>query len=825
MCVSPQLLFDAMSLVIHHDVADALARVGRRHSRAERRDLAVVCCIDRLRQVLRDQKASPEMFQLLEHGYMEAGWLQQLWPQPERSVSREGALHLLRMLSQAQLCYPLDDSLERFQFPALLPEDDAISVTRLQRMCPSARTGIAGAVGARLTRLEGNIPASNLKSLDTVEGCAALLQEALGNTEDASVAAQAIFDQLDSVLQFVVLSDYEILTRLEATQTAVEHENRVCDAVAQLQRRVLLHIAAQPDRPPVPACVFPPDFIHHLQIQVVRRAIALERLQQVTLWRDGVMFPVNLISSLGFLPEVVVQVQMLDGALVVLILCFAGGSATAAVSFEHALPVVLAELVRPVCESGNFVDLRWDRQLFNNRHLAHALQRMYEGCQDTVSVGLKNSQRIRTVAPSTPLPAVPVSSPPADLEPVPPTRLLQRCGLGLLCSLIPEPQSCDVDSFMEQWEDFESEVDVSFLLMGLDIYDEVDEQLQEFLQDRLALTFVRSMLDLCGRPRHPHQGQLDLDAALAMCGLKPLRRVFVEVLGWDTVDLCQGALVLLRQLVREARSTAGVHGSTHGRPPTWELWINLLSLNDTERAMFLKLLRPDTTLAVLINAVVAHNSQDASVQSDVEALCDALDVNEQVFPAGTTHRLPVCQALRSDDVATVCQAANLFFRPKLALVWLGVHGSDEHRSELSFQHDHMAAEQLRQHLQALNATTTLLFLHSCFSQDLIHANLVFEGLMAFAFAAKGQLVTPGISKAVLSKVLSAGHVCGGNDCEGCKSLRRACEPTRIVTVAALIDYLQFHRSKLLATSEPRPTNVVASLPHFSLPVFPFVDRI
>ena len=814
-CVSPQLLFDAMALMIHHDVAGTPSLADGQHSNAERRDLAVVHCINRLLDILHHESASDDKFKSLQHGYVEAAWLQRLWPQPDAEESRLGALHLLRMLAQAQLCYPLDDSQERFQFSSLLPAESTFPAARLGAVSQSLLAGAAGAAGCRLIRADADPPTREPSSLDTLEGCARLLTEELeaaGNLIATQEAVEAVFHGLDSVHQFIGMTEDDVLVGLQAAQLSLEHENMACDAVVQLQRRIHQHKGAQPIPSPVPTSIFPPDFIHHLQMHVVRQATSLERLQEVVLWRDGFLFPINIITD--WPSEVVVQVEMHSGVLSLLVLLGHGEVPTPA-NLDQALPVVLKQLVDLVRDSGNFAGLRWAVQMLNGRQLLAAVQQKYHKPQGSVLVGLE--PRLVRTAPIVPLPTVPATStpaaPPVD---IPLSLLLQRCGLGPLWDSITNTKACSVESFMKGWDEVKDQGDASLFTTA--ICDTLDERVERFLSHRLTFDFVTGIFELC---KTVDQEDLPaLDSALAVCGLEDLRRVFVDVLAWRSPATCRDALKLLRQMGREALGTEGTFGDSAGARP-WQLFLSLLPMNELQRSLFAKLLQCDTTLAVLVNAAAADGEVGTAVQADAEALCSALCQDSRVFPAAITHCLPILQPMRSADVAALCTAVRFFFKPKVALVWFGGHGSTQDQSALCFHEgDPMTAAELRQSLQALNATTTLLFLHSCFGQRVIHDHLVFEGLVAFAFAAKNSLIAPGVTREVLAKLLRAGHACDKVSCAACSALHERCKSRCWVTVADMIAYLQSHR----AQPDAHATHVVSSLPHFDVPVWPFVDK-
>ena len=822
-CVSPQLLFDAMSLMIHHDVAGALPQLGKEQSAAERRDLAVVCCIDRLRTVLSREKANLGAFESLEHGYVEARWLQQLWPEPESTDSREGALHLLRMLAQAQLCFPLDDSLERFQFPSLLPGAEVMPAARLRSLCPSLLVGgVGGAVGVRLTRLD-NQPEVHRDPLDTVPGCATVLATELvkDNALDqmaATAAVQAVFGELESVEQIVSLRQHDMLARLRAAQVPVAHEHAVCDAVARLKKRLLSHLAAQEDPLPVLAAAFPPDFIHHLQIGAVTRAIAQGRLRDVVLWRDGALFPVNIISALPWQPGVLVQLQVHEGTLLVVILLGCQPETGAPISFDQALPLVLDELVVAVRDAGNFAGLRWDTQLLDDRHLLFALQRAYTGGLESVPVEF-DARLVGFAPPGMPMPVMPQLSCPEVAVSL--ALLLQRCGLAALAPCLGRQT---VKGLLGAWELNRADIDDFYFLLGLE---RPAPAMVAFMAHSSAFAFACSMSKLCAQCPESSSSpapRQQLREALVLCALKPLYRVFVDVLAWDTLHVCREALTLLRHIDRQARGTAGVFGaSSHD---FLQLFIDLLGLDETERGLLAKLLLPSTTLSLLINTVADDSKVGPRVQPGVDALCCAFDSAESVFPAAITHRLPVLQAGRATDIVALCTAVKCFFKPKLAVVWIGGHaGSEHHKPALCFRSGApMLAEQLRECLQAVNADTTLLFLETCFSEDITHSNLVFEGLVAFAFAKKGHKITPGSAEMLLAKLFRAGHDCGDPGCLGCRELRETClarSGPQHINISDLIAWLQFHRSHLLQDSDDRAPNVVSSLPTFRVSVCPF----
>ena len=824
--MSPQLLFDAMSLMIHHNVDAALRHVGGKHSLAERRDVAVVCCIDRLRKVLAEEKAMPEMFQSLQHGYVEAAWLQRLWP-PESPDSRDGALHLLRMLAQAQLCFALDDTMERFQFPSLLPANNKVASAKLITLSPSLRGGTGGAAGFCLQRTD-----SSPGTFDAVQGCARVLEQELAKVaaDDAAAttkAINAVVEHLDSVEQFLVLAvrDHEVRRRLRAAQVAADLEELVCGVVDRVRDQVLHHKRQQGRV----ASMFPPDFVHHLQMHVVSQATAKARLQDVALWRDGILFPMNLVSRLPWSPEVLVQLQVHEGSLLVLALLDRDQQPADALSFEQALPVVLEEVVQVVRDSGNFVGLEWRAQMLDAVQLTAAVRRTYVANAQDERTSVNLDSRLVFAAPDMPLPPKPQGPTRASL-PVTVQLLLQRCGLSALVAEL-QPQ-ITVERFMQAWKiAIDTDDAFSFFMNCLQDFDAVDVHVEHFMGAPLALEFADGMLHLCAEHPANSSGQCrqDLQAALAQCDVDSLFRVFVDVLAWDTLDMCQTALNLLRHAGRLARGAAGTQGSTD--MSFLQSFLDLLGLDETERTLMLKLVRPDTTVALLTNTVAHEPDVGERVQKDADELRCAIDERTGVFPAASTHCLQVLQAVRSADVAAQCVALGYFFKPKLAVVWFGGHGdqaaaADASGPALCFQHDHMTGQELRQHLRALRATTTLLFLETCFSQDITHDSLVFEGLLAYAFAARGQLITPGAAKEVLVNALRAGHSCGVPNCNGCTALRTAAATHGgWITAASLVAHLQFHRSQVLRTqgTDNRPTNVVASLEQFLIPVLPYVS--
>ena len=1009
MCVSPQLLYDAMSLLIHHDVDAARSRVGKAHSPAERRDLAVVCCIDKLRTILSQEKANPEMFQSFEHGYVEAGWLQRLWPpvppeSPDSQDSQDGALHLLRMLAQAQLCFALDDSTERFQFPSLLPADNTVACARLEVLCPQLCRGVGSAVGVCLTRAD-NMPQGPQSRLGTVHGCAAMLERELlialaQDSAAAAAAAQAVTRQLESVEQFFLLAlqHHEVRHRLRVAQVAPEREYVACEAVLRVCATAYQHNTQGQATPSMLASVFPPDFVHHLQMHVVSKAIAQERLQHVVLWRDGVLFPMNLVSDLQWPPEVLVQLQVHNGDLLVAVLHSGAQLTNCAFSFEQALPVVLQDVVQAVRDAGNFTGLEWNLQMLDDVQLTLAIRSKYkqEAAQERVCINL--ASRLVNASPDTTLPPMPLKSLPPSRVPSPSPLtveiLLKRCGLSALAPELQEQMAIDV--FMQAWKaaidmddmfslfmtclrDFDAVdplverfmaepaafefatgilkrcpnypansseqcrqellatlaacdlqplyrilVDVLawnsidmcqqglellrsssrterptersafvrlfFDLLSLNAADRalmsrllhtdialawltkdvtvalwlqrgglsalipnllvpmsayacfqawevsvhtVDESqfrkqclreaaaaLPKVMGERSMLKFAEAMLRHCAEQpsRSSEQSRSELNAALAACDLQPLYRVFVDVLAWDTVDLCHQGLTLLRQSGRSDRSAAGKFDSRQQQSPMASQFLDLLGLQANERELMLKLLQPNTTVTVFINAVDLETDEGTLLQGDADALRTVFTVNERTFPAATTVCVPMLQAARPDDVAAVCTAVGYFFKPKLAIVWVGAHADPR---ALCLQEGPLTGAQLREHLQTLNADTTVLFLESCFSQNLIHDNMVFEGLVAFAFAARGQLMTPGAGKELLAKVFRAGHSCDLPGCKGCEDLRRAClargQPS-LITVFDLNNWLHFHRTQLL---QDRATDVVSSLPHQLIPLCPY----
>mgnify|MGYP007037750102 CR=1 FL=1 len=817
MCVSPQLLFDAMALFLHEhcDVAKVLAAGAEgKYSAVQRRDLAVVHCVKKLNPHL-------DVSNPLAFGYIRDVWLEMVWPQGPGNTNGAAA-DLLQMLAQARLCYPMDNTLHRFQVSMLLRP--VVLKQNFTNACPElANQESLQTLGVLLTRKMPKLPTDPAMPSHTSFSCRAELQCSLDTADTGltldqiKTAVDVIFHQVQTVEEFLGLDAEDIERRLGYLTDG--QRDAVTTQLTAVQQDVLssiieVGISWWTDE----MGVFPPDLLHQVQVHVLQLAVEQRQEPRVLVWRQGVLFPVCLVHRQvpgGVFAHI--QQSTTDQRLLVCVLSGTtddiDGICTRDV-VDWAMELVLNGVMERVRLTGGFRGVEWTSTVADGALLRCQIDSMLSGLlpareESLVSMTIDTQPlcdpkvpQVAYVAPTgQSVFGTDESAEPAEFDDI--LVYLARLGLSEL-----------VTSSSVQLKPMEL-LNAHRLSYGRADFEHMLEQLQlpkakaSILQSlNVRDGWLLPMFKLCARGLAANEaGVRDM---VAMCGLSTeLAKFFIETLRWDSPEVVRGALDALRSnlgQVLNGRCLGSEESAAllHEQPPVLHSLLNTLltlegitSVAELERRTklrheFAKLTEPNITVGVLV-----YQPGDSITSANCEAL-EAVMRNESIFTSDTTHVVPLLACRKKDEILRLLHFLGCLFRPHQLIVLLNVHGGfgAERNMLLNDGQDGLKREALFAHLKRVEAEVTILVLDCCKSGLFLQGSRGFAGLVTMAFAGEGERISTSLASKFLVPAFTGDCECPGR-CDERTRFRKLAEFNRAVCLDQLVAHISFHFRKLL----------------------------